>query len=63
MLCIAITDCLHKTFLNDTDGFVNKQRFDILMQPMVDQVYFIILQILFIVMVTFMNSLFIFLIV
>jgi len=38
LLCKAILNCLFKCFLYDTEGFVNKQRFDMLMQPLVDQV-------------------------
>ena len=34
-----ILDCLYKTFLYDTESFVNKERFDIIMQPLVDQVF------------------------
>ena len=37
LLCY-IFDCLYKRFLYDTEGFVTKERFDSLMQPMVDQV-------------------------
>ncbi|XP_013379865.1 HEAT repeat-containing protein 1-like, partial [Lingula anatina] len=32
-----VLDCLHKIFLYDTDGFLNKERFDTLMQPLADQ--------------------------
>ena len=35
-----ITGCLQKTFAHDTEGFMNKERFDIVMQPLVDQVIF-----------------------
>lgn len=38
LLCKSVVDCLHKCFLYDTEGFVNKQRFNTLMQPLVDQV-------------------------
>lgn len=38
LLCISVVDCLHKCFLYDTEGFVNRQRFNLLMQPLVDQV-------------------------
>ncbi|XP_071145410.1 HEAT repeat-containing protein 1-like isoform X1 [Mytilus edulis] len=37
LLCY-IFDCLYKCFLYDTEGFVTKERFDSLMQPMVDQI-------------------------
>ncbi|KAL3869078.1 hypothetical protein ACJMK2_041804 [Sinanodonta woodiana] len=37
-LLMYIFDCLHKCFLYDTEGFVNKERFDSLMQPLVDQI-------------------------
>ncbi|KAK3090239.1 hypothetical protein FSP39_010297 [Pinctada imbricata] len=33
-----IMDCLYHCFLYDTEGFVNKERFDTLMQPLVDQI-------------------------
>lgn len=36
-LLTYIFDCAYKCFLYDTDGFVNKERFEILMQPLVDQ--------------------------
>lgn len=36
-LLTYIFDCAHKCFLYDTDGFVNKERFEVLMQPLVDQ--------------------------
>lgn len=39
-LLTYIFDCAHKCFLYDTDGFVNKERFEVLMQPLVDQVSF-----------------------
>ncbi|KAL5015995.1 hypothetical protein ScPMuIL_005584 [Solemya velum] len=32
-----ILDCLYKCFLHDTERFVGKERFDSLMQPLVDQ--------------------------
>ena len=31
-------DCLYKCFLHDRGGFVTKERFDCLMQPLTDQV-------------------------
>ena len=31
-------DCLYKCFLHDTEGFVNKEMFNVLLQPLVDQV-------------------------
>lgn len=37
-LTAAILDCLFKVFLHDSKQFVTKQRFDCLMQPMLDQV-------------------------
>ena len=33
-----ILDCLYKCFLNDNQRFVNKERFDRLLNPLVDQV-------------------------
>ncbi|BFY99516.1 hypothetical protein BsWGS_02556 [Bradybaena similaris] len=36
LLCY-IVDCLQKTFSADTEGFVTKERFDVVMQPLVDQ--------------------------
>ncbi|XP_035698603.1 HEAT repeat-containing protein 1-like [Branchiostoma floridae] len=33
-----IMDCLHKVFLYDNENFVNKETFDLLMQPLVDQI-------------------------
>ena len=38
LLLQFVLDCLYKTFLYDTEGFVNKERFDMIMQPLVDQV-------------------------
>ena len=38
MLLRYILDCLHKCFLHDTQGFLDKDRFTCLMQPLVDQV-------------------------
>ncbi|XP_077981207.1 HEAT repeat-containing protein 1-like [Glandiceps talaboti] len=38
LLLQYIIDCLHKCFLYDTEGFMNKDRFDCLMQPLVDQI-------------------------
>ncbi|RUS79382.1 hypothetical protein EGW08_012842 [Elysia chlorotica] len=32
-----VAGCLQKTFAHDTEGFMNKERFDIVMQPLVDQ--------------------------
>ncbi|XP_014780648.1 HEAT repeat-containing protein 1 [Octopus bimaculoides] len=37
-LLIYVIDCAHKCFLYDTDGFVNKESFDLLMTPLVDQI-------------------------
>ena len=37
-LLVYITDCLQKTFAHDTDGFLTKERFEVVMQPLVDQV-------------------------
>ncbi|KAK3612581.1 hypothetical protein CHS0354_042081 [Potamilus streckersoni] len=37
-LLLYILDCLHKCFLYDTEGFVSKERFDSIMQPLVDQI-------------------------
>ena len=37
-LCTAVLSCLHKCFLYDTSRFVNSQRFNTLMQPIIDQV-------------------------
>ncbi|XP_056020027.1 HEAT repeat-containing protein 1-like isoform X2 [Ostrea edulis] len=36
-LLVYIFDCLCKCFLYDTEGFVTKERFDTLLQPLVDQ--------------------------
>ncbi|GFN81361.1 heat repeat-containing protein 1 [Plakobranchus ocellatus] len=36
-LVCYVLDCLQKTFAHDTEGFMNKERFDIVMQPLVDQ--------------------------
>ncbi|OWF38112.1 HEAT repeat-containing protein 1-like [Mizuhopecten yessoensis] len=36
-LLVHVIDCLQKCFLYDTEGFLNKERFDCLMQPLVDQ--------------------------
>jgi len=36
-LLVYITDCLQKTFAHDTDGFLTKERFEVVMQPLVDQ--------------------------
>ncbi|KAH9488295.1 HEAT repeat-containing protein 1 [Bulinus truncatus] len=36
-LLAYILDCLQKTFAHDTEGFLTKERFDIVMQPLVDQ--------------------------
>ncbi|XP_060070386.1 HEAT repeat-containing protein 1-like [Ylistrum balloti] len=36
-LLVHVIDCLHKCFLYDTEGFLNKERFECLMQPLVDQ--------------------------
>ncbi|CAH1243056.1 HEATR1 [Branchiostoma lanceolatum] len=33
-----IMDCLYKVFLYDNENFVNKETFDLLMQPLVDQI-------------------------
>lgn len=33
-----VLDCLHKCFMYDTDGFLDNDRFQCLMQPLVDQV-------------------------
>ncbi|KAI8486292.1 HEAT repeat-containing protein 1 [Branchiostoma belcheri] len=33
-----ILDCLYKVFLYDNENFVNKETFDLLMQPLVDQI-------------------------
>ena len=33
-----VLDCIQKCCLYDTQGFINKERFDLLMQPLVDQV-------------------------
>ncbi|XP_060600074.1 HEAT repeat-containing protein 1-like [Ruditapes philippinarum] len=32
-----ILDCINKCCMYDTEGFINKERFDLLMQPLVDQ--------------------------
>ncbi|XP_053394592.1 HEAT repeat-containing protein 1-like isoform X2 [Mercenaria mercenaria] len=32
-----ILDCINKCCVYDTEGFINKERFDLLMQPLVDQ--------------------------
>lgn len=37
-LLIYVLDCLYKCFLYDSQRFVNKERFDRLLQPLVDQV-------------------------
>lgn len=37
-LLVHVCDCLYKCFLYDTEGFVTKERFDTLLQPLVDQV-------------------------
>lgn len=37
----AILRALHTVFVHDTSHFINKERFDTLMQPVVDQVCFI----------------------
>ncbi|XP_034311475.2 HEAT repeat-containing protein 1 [Magallana gigas] len=36
-LLVHVCDCLYKCFLYDTEGFVTKERFDTLLQPLVDQ--------------------------
>ncbi|XP_062578566.1 HEAT repeat-containing protein 1-like [Saccostrea cucullata] len=36
-LLVYICDCLYKCFLYDTEGFVTKERFDTLLQALVDQ--------------------------
>ncbi|GFR92025.1 HEAT repeat-containing protein 1 [Elysia marginata] len=36
-LVLYITGCLQKTFAHDTEGFMDKERFDVVMQPLVDQ--------------------------
>ncbi|CAH1776175.1 unnamed protein product [Owenia fusiformis] len=36
-LCGYILDTLHKVCRHDTEGFLNKERFDTLMQPLIDQ--------------------------
>lgn len=36
----AILRALHTVFVHDTSHFINKERFDTLMQPIVDQVCF-----------------------
>ena len=33
-----VLDCLHKCFMYDTHGFLDNDRFQCLMQPLVDQV-------------------------
>ncbi|XP_041358175.1 HEAT repeat-containing protein 1-like isoform X2 [Gigantopelta aegis] len=38
LLVTCIVDCLYKCFLYDSEGFVNKERFDSLMQHLVDQI-------------------------
>lgn len=42
LLCYVI-DCLQKTLSSDTEGFLNKERFDVIMQPLVDQVLLILI--------------------
>ena len=37
-LLVHVCDCLYRCFLYDTEGFVTKERFDTLLQPLVDQV-------------------------
>ncbi|XP_067928293.1 HEAT repeat-containing protein 1-like [Watersipora subatra] len=37
LVCKAILNCLYKCFLYDMDGFVTKERMNVLMQPLVDQ--------------------------
>ena len=37
-LLVYVVDCLHKCFLYDNQRFVNKERFDRLLQPLVDQI-------------------------
>ncbi|XP_059178279.1 HEAT repeat-containing protein 1-like [Physella acuta] len=36
-LLLYVLDCLQKTFAHDTEGFLTKERFDVVMQPLVDQ--------------------------
>ncbi|XP_035827945.1 HEAT repeat-containing protein 1 [Aplysia californica] len=36
-LLVYVTDTLQQTFAHDTEGFVTKERFDVVMQPLVDQ--------------------------
>ncbi|XP_070562669.1 HEAT repeat-containing protein 1-like [Ptychodera flava] len=38
LLLQYVIDCLHKCFLYDTEGFVNRERFECLMKPLVDQI-------------------------
>nr|XP_002737451.2 PREDICTED: LOW QUALITY PROTEIN: HEAT repeat-containing protein 1 [Saccoglossus kowalevskii] len=38
LLLQYIIGCLHKCFLYDTEGFLNRERFECLMQPIVDQI-------------------------
>ncbi|XP_038070056.1 HEAT repeat-containing protein 1-like [Patiria miniata] len=38
LLLVYILDCLHKCFMYDKGGFVSKERFQRLMQPLVDQI-------------------------
>ncbi|XP_074642790.1 HEAT repeat-containing protein 1-like [Tubulanus polymorphus] len=38
LLLSYILDCLQKCFLYDNEGLINKERFDTLMQPLVDQI-------------------------
>lgn len=38
LLVELILDCLHKCFLYDRQKFFDQEKFDLLMQPLVDQV-------------------------
>ncbi|XP_022087703.1 HEAT repeat-containing protein 1-like isoform X2 [Acanthaster planci] len=38
LLLVYLLDCLHKCFMYDKGGFVSKERFQRLMQPLVDQI-------------------------
>lgn len=40
LLLDYMLDCLHKCFMYDTHGFLDSDRFQCLMQPLVDQVMF-----------------------